>query len=403
MRIIDGKEVNTISEAWDLLPQELKDHSLRVAEYSRIAFAKICSMDLYIGDFKAERELVKDRIENVYQAGLYHDIGKLIPDEDPNLDDSRNEAGELIIPKDHTMHGEELLLELYPNVNRMLVTDKNMIIGGAVDHHERMDGSGSPYGKQKEKISYSGRIVAIADMLDHIAMTALSENPMGEALKALKPLAEAGTIDPFFYKAFTGSGARLKKVFARGAGDDAAAVPAIDTWIRRKSSRPMSLVYQKGELKDRKIYYAEMRFRGYKTNDLRYEEIASTLRKGKLTGHLAEYFTYELLDTLRHFRSCGIETDAMVIYFPDAVMKTFGLAKKIEQALKDENVSPEDMIIVYTHDIRNVKALNDIGVEVLTEVEKDTYMVTEDDIFRSEEAIIDDRIKQMKSERGEEA
>ena len=55
MRIIEGKEVNTISEAWDLLPQELKDHSLRVAEYSRIAFANICSMDLYIGDFKSER------------------------------------------------------------------------------------------------------------------------------------------------------------------------------------------------------------------------------------------------------------------------------------------------------------------------------------------------------------
>ena len=402
MRIIDGKEVNNISEAWDLLPVELKEHSLRVAEYSKIAFAKICTMDLYLGVPRAERELQKERTNNAYEAGLYHDIGKLLLDDEPIIEEEvLDEAGS--VPADHTIHGKELFLELYPDVNRMLVTDKNMIMGGITEHHERLNGSGTPYGLKEDKLSYMGRIVGIADMLDHIAMTITSENPIGEALKAMKPLVETGVIDKDFFRAFTGSGAKLKKVFRRGAGDDASALPVVDAWIRRRPSRPMSLVYKKAELKGRNVYYAEMRFKGNKGNDLKYDEISKTLRAGKLINHLAEYFTYELLDALNRFRICGIETDAMVIYFPDAVMKTFGIAGKIKQALLDEKISPDDIIIVYSNEIRNVKSLNDIGVEVLTEVELDTYLVIKDDEFKDEEDIVAERIKQLRIERGEDS
>ena len=402
MRIIDGKEVNNISEAWDLLPVELKEHSLRVAEYSKIAFAKICTMDLYLGVPRAERELQKERTNNAYEAGLYHDIGKLLLDDEPIIEEEvLDEAGS--VPADHTIHGKELFLELYPDVNRMLVTDKNMIMGGIAEHHERPNGSGIPYGLKEDKLSYMGRIVGIADMLDHIAMTITSENPIGEALKAMKPLVETGVIDKDFFRAFTGSGAKLKKVFRRGAGDDASALPVVDAWIRRRPSRPMSLVYKKAELKGRNVYYAEMRFKGNKGNDLKYDEISKTLRAGKLINHLAEYFTYELLDALNRFRICGIETDAMVIYFPDAVMKTFGIAGKVKQALLDEKISPDDIIIVYSNEIRNVKSLNDIGVEVLTEVELDTYLVIKDDEFKDEEDIVAERIKQLRIERGEDS
>ena len=402
MRIIDGKEVNTISEAWDILPVELKEHSLRVAEYSKIAFAKICTMDLYLGVPRAERELQKERTNNAYESGLYHDIGKLLLDEEPIIDEEvLAEDGK--VPADHTIHGKELFLELYPNVNRMLVTDKNMILGGITEHHERMNGSGTPYGLVGDKISYVGKIVAIADMLDHIAMTITSENPIAEALKVMKPLVEQNVIDGDFFKAFTGNGAKLKKVFKRGAGDDAAALPTVDTFIRRRSNRPMSLVYKRGELKGRNVCYAEMRFKGNKGNDLKFEDVSKALRSGKLINHLAEYFTYELLDTLNRFRTCGIEMDAMVIYFPDAVMKTFGIANKVKQALLDEKISSDDMIIVYSNEIRNVKSLNDIGIEVITEVELDTYLVIKDDEFKDEEDIVAERIKQLKIERGEDS
>ena len=381
---IQGQEINNIDEAFRLLPVDIQEHSYRVAMYSKIAFERICKMDVYIGDYKAERDLVKANTDYVYQAGLYHDIGKLIPDEDDTSEpqDAAN-AGERRIPKEHTIHGEELFMNLYPDVSKMRVMDRNMILGGIIDHHETMNGKGTPYGKKEEKISYSGRIVAVADMLDHISMVITDEDPIKEALKSMKKLTESGVIDPVIFKAFTGSGAKLKKAFASVAEQSDVALPTVDQWIKRRGNRPMQLVYKKAEYQNRDFFYAEMRFKGTTANDLKYEDIKNVLRKAKLTGKLAEYFLYEACDALRRFRACGIETDGIVINFPEVVLKQKDLAAVKETVLKDEGIGDDEIVM-------------------LPEEEMDVYVVIRDEEFFTEDDLVAIRIKELRIQRGEE-
>ena len=381
--LIQGQEINNIDEAFNLLPRDVREHSLRVAAYSRIAFERLCKMDAYIGVYRAERDIVKENTDYVYQGGLYHDIGKLIPDEESGEEVQKDADGNVIVPKEHTIHGEEIFMELYPNVSKMRVMDRNMILGGITDHHEMMNGKGTPYGRKEDKISYTGRIVTVADMLDHISMVTTSEDPIGEALKSMKNLPESGVIDPVIFKAFTGSGAKLKKAFASVSEQSDVAVPTVDQWIKRRGNRPMSLAYKKAEYRNRDFLYAEMRFKGYSKNDLEYDEVKGVLRKAKLTQKLPEYFLYELCDALRRFRACGIEVEGAVLNLPEVMRKQKDLDSIRETVLKDEGIDDDEIVI-------------------LPEDEIEVNVLIKDDEFSTEEDLVNARVKELKIQRGEE-
>lgn len=95
-------------------------------------------------------------------CGLFHDVGKVSISEEiikkPGklTDDEREEM------KKHTINGYNLLVASgETNVH---------VCNAALMHHERMDGSGYPYGLGKTQIDKFARIVAIADVYD--ALTA---------------------------------------------------------------------------------------------------------------------------------------------------------------------------------------------------------------------------------------
>jgi putative two-component system response regulator len=107
---------------------------------------------LRLGMPPGERELLA-------LAAPLHDIGKLaVPDNILHKPDALNPA-EWRIMQAHTTAGHDLLagsgeelLELAAEI--------------ALTHHERLDGSGYPYGLAGEAIPESGRIVAVADTFD---------------------------------------------------------------------------------------------------------------------------------------------------------------------------------------------------------------------------------------------
>ncbi|MCM3341020.1 HD-GYP domain-containing protein [Paenibacillus sp. MER TA 81-3] len=89
-------------------------------------------------------------------AGLLHDIGKAKVDEDIwNKRDSLTDRERVEIRR-HTHYGYELLRNV-PALN-------DGVKLAALQHHERMDGSGYPLGIKGEQIHPYARIVAIADM-----------------------------------------------------------------------------------------------------------------------------------------------------------------------------------------------------------------------------------------------
>ncbi len=123
-------------------------------------------------------------------AGYLHDIGKItIPAE--ILDKpGRLTEDEFAIIKKHTYYSYRLLRNI-PGLE--------LVAAWGPHHHEKLDGSGYPFGLQREKISIGARIMAVADIF-----TALSEDRpyrpgMGrvECLQIIKGAIDKGHIDPF--------------------------------------------------------------------------------------------------------------------------------------------------------------------------------------------------------------
>ncbi len=103
----------------------------------------------------------EEDIKTATMCGLFHDIGKInIPSEIIKKPGKLTES-EFAIIKSHSREGYKIL-------NRQNV-DLH-IQYAALMHHERCDGSGYPYGLNREKIDPFAKLVAIADVYD--AMTA---------------------------------------------------------------------------------------------------------------------------------------------------------------------------------------------------------------------------------------
>lgn len=95
---------------------------------------------------------------DIVVAGFLHDIGKLfisdkIIDKRGLLTDVERE-----IVKRHSRYGAEFV--------EKHITQNKDVLDGILHHHERLDGSGYPYGLIGGEISTAGKIIAVADVYD---------------------------------------------------------------------------------------------------------------------------------------------------------------------------------------------------------------------------------------------
>ncbi|MBI4309823.1 MAG: HD domain-containing protein [Candidatus Omnitrophica bacterium] len=97
--------------------------------------------------------------ENLYIAGLLHDIGKIGVSEAILCKQDKLTPEEYEIMKSHTTRGAEILSPL---------TGFEEVINGVKYHHERHDGKGYPEGLKGEEIPMVAAIIAVADTFDAI-------------------------------------------------------------------------------------------------------------------------------------------------------------------------------------------------------------------------------------------
>ena len=348
--VVGGIQLDSLESALAHLTPEQRAHSERVAGYTEAAFAKAAAMNLYIGETRGRLELVAENRPLARLSGLYHDLGKLAGDE-PLPEEAAAEEAALdgaaeSAETGHTRWGVRMIEELYPRFKSLRAFEQRILTEGARDHHERWDGGGEPMGKTGPKIGYLGRFVAIANELDHRAMESRSEDPIGDVLKDFLRESGSGRFDPEILRAFRACGPSLRRVFNSGR-KQSAATPVTDTWIRRRSGRPMRLEYRAARETDgTPVWLAEMRFRGAKGAYFPFDDLREKIADAKEGDRIGTYFLYELCDALRRFETCGAEHTRAYVELPPLWYGQKGLEKAAGRALSDEGIAPERIALI---------------------------------------------------------
>jgi HD-GYP domain-containing protein (c-di-GMP phosphodiesterase class II) len=139
------KELTSMNENVEEKDIYTHNHGVRVRDYS-LKIAKILGFS-------------SERLENIVFASLCHDVGKVfVPDEILNKPGKLTEE-EFDLIKKHPVDGAKMARGTFmENLDEIIA-----------QHHERIDGSGYPYGLKGYEILLEAKIIAIADSFD--AMT----------------------------------------------------------------------------------------------------------------------------------------------------------------------------------------------------------------------------------------
>lgn len=139
-------------------------------------------------------------VENIKNASLLHDIGKVAIPDHILLKPGKLTPQEYELMKEHTKYSEKILKGAK---SKILETAYKM----SVSHHEKWDGSGYPSKLKEEQIPIEARILSVADVFDALCMKRVYKKawPLQEAYDYM--LSKAGVdFDPKVIEAF-------KKVF----------------------------------------------------------------------------------------------------------------------------------------------------------------------------------------------
>jgi HD-GYP domain-containing protein (c-di-GMP phosphodiesterase class II) len=139
--------------------------------------------------------LGEEQCQDIFLAGLLHDIGKIGISDHILQKPGRLTEEEFAAIKTHPEIGARLLRGLRP---------LEKLLPGVLHHHESVDGTGYPHGLQGDEIPLMARILAVADAFD--AMTSdrpyREGMPMGKAQAILRSGRgtqwDATVVDAFF-------------------------------------------------------------------------------------------------------------------------------------------------------------------------------------------------------------
>ncbi|MDQ8702207.1 HD-GYP domain-containing protein [Streptomyces sp. LHD-70] len=157
--------IRALVQAVDIKDEYTRGHSERVGEASVLIARELGMAD--------------ERVEVLRFAGILHDVGKLgVPTR--------------LLRKDGPLTPEERrVIELHPEYGHEMVRGIGFLgeaRSAILHHHERLDGSGYPYGLTGRQIPEFARVVAVADAFDAMTSTRSYRRgrPVADALTELK-------------------------------------------------------------------------------------------------------------------------------------------------------------------------------------------------------------------------
>ena len=138
--------INALAAAIDRRDPVTAGHSERVARLSV--------------DIGKSLGLTKNELKILNYAATLHDVGKIGVRDNVLLKPDKLTSEERTDMNRHSQYTKEILEEVY------FEKEYKGIPSIAAMHHERLDGTGYPYGLKAEQLNTFGRIIAVADIFD---------------------------------------------------------------------------------------------------------------------------------------------------------------------------------------------------------------------------------------------
>lgn len=368
------KDFISLEEAFGALSQEMREHSLRVEAYTDLLFLEACAAELYGDNIKTKVRLKPELRELVRQAARCHDVGKVLVPEFYQWSKPSFSPEELALYRKHCADGERLAEELIAAEEGATPTRIHVICEAIESHHERWDGQGYPGRTVSDETPIIGRIVAVANALDHLLMETRTETPVDCALSAL--MEGAGTeYDPAVVNLLMEAKQKLAKVFSLYA-NQSRAIPQTSRIIRRKATRPFHLKYRPivcVKTRETVALEADMTFKRGK-DWVDYPGAAAMIGENRAEQELGMSFLLELCDMARRLDTCGIRADYIALNTTPGFLRKRGAAKAIAQLLADAETAPERICFILTAEdwgaptkslLENAAKLRELGCRIL--------------------------------------
>lgn len=140
-----------------------------VREYDDCTFIHSLNVAIICNTFGRWIHMSKEDLDILTLAGLLHDVGKMAIPENIIKKPEILTDSEYSVVKRHPNRG-------YHIVESMRIDER--IKNAVLQHHERCDGSGYPYGLHGEQIDDFAKIVAIADIYDAMTSARVYRGPV---------------------------------------------------------------------------------------------------------------------------------------------------------------------------------------------------------------------------------
>lgn len=148
---------------------------MELSENIRIHCQSVADLSAQLYAWSLEEGICEEEemtCEYVRSAVLYHDIGlSLVPQRLIQKEEKLTAAEERIIQR-HVTYGATLIdkFRTSSRITEDMDTFWSVAVEVALNHHERWDGRGYPYGQSTTAIPFLARITAIADAYNAIVM-----------------------------------------------------------------------------------------------------------------------------------------------------------------------------------------------------------------------------------------
>ncbi|MBO5069124.1 MAG: EAL domain-containing protein [Roseburia sp.] len=321
--ILRQRKFKTWDEAFRGLTPVMRQHSVRVADYTQVLFDGVCKSSAYITDRDTPVYMNEVYAEVAYKCGFYHQIGKALDPQryPPWREDFTDEEKSRYCA--YTVEGKELVARLQGERGGDISIPNKMIREACEFHMERWDGSGLPYGYAGKEISLIAQIVGLAKEMDRLICERKTENPFEETIDIL--LAEED-------KAFSHNlievvrehQTELRNVYKKYI-QYTRIMPKTIPLVDKRPERPFGLKYRQIVAgTDMSTFYFEAVpwFGGVLEKEKEgaageeketYEEAEQLLMRTGLIKDISIYLLYEAADALARMKNCDLPTGGVLI------------------------------------------------------------------------------------------